>query len=204
MPKITEEHRERRRNQILDAALRCFADRGFQSTSMADIISASGLSAGAIYLYFEGKWELALAVARRVAGGPLDEPPMLDPTGAPLSPPELIRALGAGLDRNGIPPGLIVQIWGEAATDPKFEGIPEEVFRMLNARFDTALTRWFIACSGCSESEAHERAQELLPAVLSFSQGYLLQRALMPAFDEERYLAAVDRLTAAVARPEGV
>ena len=42
MPKITDAHRESRRDQILDAALACFAERGFQATSMADIIAASG------------------------------------------------------------------------------------------------------------------------------------------------------------------
>ena len=49
MPKVSEQHREARRDQIVDAALRCFSRKGFQRTSMADIIAESGLSAGAIY-----------------------------------------------------------------------------------------------------------------------------------------------------------
>ena len=37
MPKISEEKRQARRLQILDAASRCFARDGFHATSMADI-----------------------------------------------------------------------------------------------------------------------------------------------------------------------
>lgn len=195
MPKISDERREQRRDQILDAALRCFAERGFQATSMADIISASGLSAGALYLYFAGKWDIAQAVARRVMEGPLtaalDRP---DSGGGPPGPAGVIRAIGAGLDRHGIPPGFVVQIWGEAATDPEFRGIPDEVFTMLQSGFAGMLERWFASERGCSDAEARSLARDQLPVMLALAQGYMLQRALMPGFDEARYLAAVERV----------
>ena len=66
MPKVTEAHRTARRDEIIGAALRCFAAKGYQRTSMADVIEESGLSAGAIYGYFAGKQELFAAVAGRV------------------------------------------------------------------------------------------------------------------------------------------
>lgn len=193
MPKISEARRAERREQILDAALGCFAERGFKATSMADIIAVSGLSAGAIYLYFKGKWEIARAVAQRVAGAPLAEALGAAATGAPLSPAEMIRSLGAGLDRNGIPPGIIVQIWGEAATDPDFSDIPAEVFEMINRESTELLASWYAAGDGGSRSQALARAKEMIPVMLSVTQGYILQRALLADFDEERYLAAVER-----------
>jgi AcrR family transcriptional regulator len=49
MPKVSQEHLERRRQQILEAATECFARQGFRGTSMQDIFDASGLSAGAVY-----------------------------------------------------------------------------------------------------------------------------------------------------------
>src|SRR5271170_4879786 len=58
MPKISEEQRSARRLQILDAARACFYRRGLHVTTMADIIQASGLSAGAVYLYFNSKEEI--------------------------------------------------------------------------------------------------------------------------------------------------
>ena len=58
MPKVTEEHVEARRRQILSAALRCFARQGFHRTTMQDIFGEAALSPGAVYSYFTGKDEL--------------------------------------------------------------------------------------------------------------------------------------------------
>jgi AcrR family transcriptional regulator len=62
MPKVTDEHRAACRTEILAAACRCFACDGFHATSDADIIAESGLSAGAVYLYFRTKTEIISAV----------------------------------------------------------------------------------------------------------------------------------------------
>src|SRR5262249_45974313 len=44
-----------RRSQILDAALACFAKRGFHQTSMHDITDEAGMRVGLIYRYFKKK-----------------------------------------------------------------------------------------------------------------------------------------------------
>ncbi len=62
MPRVSDEHLERRRRQIMDAALRCFARKGFHETSMQDVFRESGLSAGAVYRYFKSKNELVQAI----------------------------------------------------------------------------------------------------------------------------------------------
>src|ERR1700749_2980259 len=66
MPKISQAKRGARQQQILDAALACFSENGFHQTGMADIVRRSGLSHGAVYLYFQSKDDLieALAVDR--------------------------------------------------------------------------------------------------------------------------------------------
>jgi AcrR family transcriptional regulator len=46
---------EERRAQILDAARRCFLERGYQGTRVEDIADAAGLSKGAVYFHFESK-----------------------------------------------------------------------------------------------------------------------------------------------------
>ena len=63
MPKITDTKREERRQQILDAALRCFSRDGFHATTTADIVRESGLSQGALYLYFATKDDIVVALA---------------------------------------------------------------------------------------------------------------------------------------------
>jgi AcrR family transcriptional regulator len=63
LPKVSETHRINRRRQILDAAIECFARKGFQRTSMEDIIRESNLSAGAIYSYFLSKDQIIETLA---------------------------------------------------------------------------------------------------------------------------------------------
>src|SRR5437868_10434593 len=54
-----------RRVQILDAALVCFAKRGFHQASMHDISAEAGISVGLIYRYFENKDAVISAMADR-------------------------------------------------------------------------------------------------------------------------------------------
>src|SRR5213593_5089061 len=54
-----------RRSQILDAALVCFAKRGFHQTSMHDISAEAGISVGLIYRYFDNKDAVISAMADR-------------------------------------------------------------------------------------------------------------------------------------------
>ena len=54
-----------RRTQILDAALVCFAKRGFHQASMHDISAEAGISVGLIYRYFENKEAVISAMADR-------------------------------------------------------------------------------------------------------------------------------------------
>lgn len=50
-----EKIREQRRRELLDVALRVFAQRGYHQARIADIIDAAGVARGTFYLYFESK-----------------------------------------------------------------------------------------------------------------------------------------------------
>ena len=63
MPKITDLQRESRRQQILEAARRCFSRDGFHNTTTADIVRESGVSQGTLYLYFATKEDIIVALA---------------------------------------------------------------------------------------------------------------------------------------------
>ena len=54
-----------RPTQILDAAVACFAKRGFHQTSMHDISAEAGISVGLIYRYFHNKEAVIAAMADR-------------------------------------------------------------------------------------------------------------------------------------------
>jgi AcrR family transcriptional regulator len=57
---------EERKAQILEAARKSFSKRGFHKTRMSDIAEESGLSKGALYLYFESKDAIILSLLQKV------------------------------------------------------------------------------------------------------------------------------------------
>lgn len=50
------------KDRIVFAALRLFAEKGYSSTSVADILQAAGVNAGSLYHFFPGKQDVLLAV----------------------------------------------------------------------------------------------------------------------------------------------
>jgi TetR/AcrR family transcriptional regulator, transcriptional repressor of aconitase len=62
MPRISLARADARRRQIIEAALTCFARRGFHKTTMQDVVEQSGLSPGSIYCHFPGKQDIIVAV----------------------------------------------------------------------------------------------------------------------------------------------
>src|SRR5262245_61930626 len=65
MPKVSDEHKERRREQILDGARRCFARHGYEGATVARLEQESGLSRGAIFNYFGSKEDIFVALVER-------------------------------------------------------------------------------------------------------------------------------------------
>ena len=57
--------KEARPGEIVEAALRLFADRGFAATKLEDVAAAAGIGKGTIYLYFPTKEDLFRAVVRQ-------------------------------------------------------------------------------------------------------------------------------------------
>ena len=55
-----------RRNQILDAATKVFAEKGFHPTTIKDIATEAGIANGTIYNYFENKTALMLGILDRM------------------------------------------------------------------------------------------------------------------------------------------
>lgn len=59
-----QERARRTKRRILEAAAGVFAEHGYASASMAEILSAAGVTKGALYFHFPGKEALAKAVVR--------------------------------------------------------------------------------------------------------------------------------------------
>ncbi|MFE3192766.1 TetR/AcrR family transcriptional regulator [Nocardia sp. NPDC059240] len=120
MPRVSEEHLERRRQQILDAAQTCFARKGLHATTMQDVFAESGLSAGAVYRYFKSKNDIIEALTTEATvdlRDALSEAVYSDPL---PTPPDLVRILSEAIVRLSAPGGpvhIIPQAWALALTD---------------------------------------------------------------------------------------
>ena len=66
MPRISKPP-EARKQEILDVASRLFEERGFQNTTVSDIVREVGVAQGLFYYYFKNKEEVMVAVMLRYA-----------------------------------------------------------------------------------------------------------------------------------------
>lgn len=89
MPKLKPETQSARRERILDAAERCFAQTGFHRTTMHDICRMAGVSPGALYVYFDSKEALIEGITERDRAEFAEQLAMLSDA------PDFMAALGA-------------------------------------------------------------------------------------------------------------
>lgn len=67
MPKVSQEHVEARRAQILEGARSAFSRWGYDGATVARIEEETGLSRGAIFNYFDGKLDLFVQLSKEVS-----------------------------------------------------------------------------------------------------------------------------------------
>ena len=189
MPKVSEEHREQRRQQILDAAMRSFARKGFDETVMTDILAEAGLSAGAVYGHFESKGEILAAVAETVLdGGRLLVSPDRDDHGAPTHPIDFADRLAGGLIDHVGGAALPLQVWGRAAADPGLHAVFDAIFPRLFASLSEQIAVWLHEVRGVPQQRAQERAHALASVLAGLLQGAIVQLVFVPGFDRAAYL----------------
>ncbi|WP_251152174.1 TetR/AcrR family transcriptional regulator [Cellulosimicrobium sp. Marseille-Q4280] len=193
MPRVTEEYRAARRDEIVDAALRVFRRKGFQAASMADIIAESGLSAGAIYGYFASKSEIVRATATRIVGARVLDVERLAAQEPLPAPAQVVRVLMTGVQRELGDPGILVQLWGEAMTDPALRGLAAGVVGRIRTTFEHYLTEWHQRANGLAGAAATALAVEQAPLFVGVCQGCILQSGLFEDFDRDGYLDQLDR-----------
>ena len=198
MPKVTDEHKAAMRTRIQDAALACFARRGFAGASMADIVKEAGLSAGAVYVYYASKSELMIDVARRVM-----EPRMavLDEAksgGEVTAPAEVfVELIDSLLIDNPFLP-VMVQVWGEASYDTEFAGFASGVFETLIEEFTGYLTSYLEDQRGVDAETARARASVLVPGLLAMIQGAVVQATVFGESSRVRVRAGIEAVLSSI------
>ena|SRR5215831_1721024 len=207
MPRITEERREARREQILDAARACLLEHGLEKVSMEMIIARSGLSTGAVYRYFRGKDEIIAAAASAAAReiGAAAAPVLANPT--PALPPQLVGELLAawvGYSRSGVGAAagidrmpVALHGWSYAQTDPELKATVQAGLRRFRERCVPIIKQW--QADGAVAPGADPDAVAQL--ILSICLGFVAQRSLTGDADPEAHAAALTALARDVAGP---
>src|SRR5215469_13021697 len=203
MPRITEERREARREQILDAARACVLEHGLEASSMEMIIARSGLSTGAVYRYFKGKDEIiraAFAAATREIGAAV-APVLAGPKSSP--PPQLAEKLlaawvsyarsgvgaSAGLDRMPV----ALHGWSYAQTDPELKAALQAGLRGFREACIPFIRQW--QADGVVSAAADPDA--LAQLILSIWLGFVAQRSLTGDADVQAHADALAAFTTA-------
>src|SRR5260221_11461409 len=96
MVKHADDKRTARQDQILAAALACFARTGYHATRMADVANEAGVSKGTPYLYFAAKETLYVALHDQwdcALGARIDAAIRQMPAADQRSPRGVLRAL---------------------------------------------------------------------------------------------------------------
>ncbi len=136
---------DERRACIIQAALACFARKGYHLTTMDDIAQESGLSKGSLYWYFKSKKELFRAIVEayfrqmETAIQPILE-------GA-LSPSEKLRTMAKVMLDSATkaqpPAGVMVDLWSQARYEEDLHQLLcqayEPYYRNLAAIIETGI-----------------------------------------------------------------
>ncbi|MFI8218953.1 TetR/AcrR family transcriptional regulator [Streptomyces sp. NPDC085932] len=177
MARVSQEHLDARRRQILDGAAVCFARNGFHATSMQDVLKEVGLSAGAVYRYFSGKDELIGAIVGEVLGsvrGAFEEASRQSPP----PPPDALVATVLGsvlaareyllVDGRPAFPRLVIQVWPETLRNEELAAVLREGYGSVRAAWAKIVEGYQRAGMMRPDVEPDHVARTMIAAVLGF------------------------------------
>ena len=177
----------RSRQAILNAAAELISRQGVAGTSIAQIIGASGTSAGAIYHHYASKNAIVVAVAEQAIAWPLAAFEAYRDN--PASPSDLLGfAIGSLIDHPELG-HLLVQLGAGAVTDDELGAQLRGVFVQLREAAQTAIGQW-ARLNGVPADDVRGAGQLLVGLVL----GFAAQGSLVSSLDAEAYLAQGRRL----------
>src|SRR6266480_728861 len=193
-----------RRAQILDAALVCFAKRGFHQASMHDISAEAGISVGLIYRYFENKEGVISAMADRHKQeiGEVLERARQAPT--LLESLEILFTAHCCEDAPQLVSAFVVDLYAEASRNPRVADLVRDVLQ-------TAMNGVTELISRAPEAQNTMRGLppfELAELIFAVARGMLMLDVLRPqemtaTERRERQLAVTRRLWRLLFKPEG-
>ncbi|WP_280338657.1 TetR/AcrR family transcriptional regulator [Nocardia neocaledoniensis] len=193
MPRVSEEHLERRRKQILEAAQRCFTRKGFHDTSMQDVFAEAELSAGAVYRYFASKNDIIFALILETMTplrGRMAE--IIRSEQAP-TPAEVVRLVTSEVIKRGGPDGplrLAPQAWAMAMVQPE-ASVP---VRAAIAGMRELWREYAVRMRDLGWIPADADVDAMAKSMISFLPGFMLQHLLLGDVDPDDFARGVEAM----------
>ena len=184
MPRVSDEYLEQRRQQILEAARRCFARQGFHETTMQDVFAESGMSAGAVYRYFKTKDDLIQAISASALGQlgtVIDDALAEDPLPGLDEIAGRLAAAAQELSGPDGPARIGPAAWAAALHDPRVTVIVRDVFSALRTQWATAVRRTVQEGRLAADTDIEAAAS----ALFSLLPGFLLQYLILGDVDAD-------------------
>lgn len=193
-----------RRSQILEAALVCFAKRGFHQTSMHDISGEAGISVGLIYRYFENKEAVISAMADRHKKEISEMLERARQAPTLLESLEILFTAHCCEDAPQLVSAFVVDLYAEASRNPHVADLVRDVLETAMNGVTDLIARAPETQNGGSDLKPNELA-ELIFAV---ARGMLMLDVLRPqeltaAERRERQLEVTRRLWRLMFKTEG-
>ncbi|MER5393542.1 TetR/AcrR family transcriptional regulator [Saccharopolyspora sp. NPDC002686] len=130
-----------RREAIVQAAAALFAERGFESTSAAEIAKAAGLSSGSVFYYFADKRAVFRAIFER------DLPTSRELVDRHAAGEDPVASILAMVDAvaveamDPLAPGILVEVVRQAGKDPELAQVITETTAVLHEGFAALIAR---------------------------------------------------------------
>ena len=192
MPSLSDERRDERRAQILDAARACILESGLEAVSMEAIIARSGLSTGAVYRYYTGKHEIVNAVV--MTGALATAAALGDILGQDPPPPlpelmgQILKATTVAETRGDVElTAVALHGWSHSRTDPELRPRLQAVYRALRNQCARVSRQWQAAGELSPAADPAAVAQ----LMVSITLGYIAQRSLAGNADVKAHIAAL-------------
>ena len=192
-----------RREQILEAAIVCFAKRGFHQASMHDISAEAGISVGLIYRYFQNKEAVIAAMAERHKQ---EIQELVERAGqAPnlLEGLEILFTAHCCEDSPKVLSAFVVDLYAEASRNPQMADLVRDVLQTaMNGVIDV------IARSPEIKNTPHDLTpKQMVELIFAVARGMLMFDVLRPqemtaAERRERQLEVTRRLWRLLFKPE--
>jgi TetR/AcrR family transcriptional regulator, repressor for uid operon len=165
-----------RHTQILEAAMVCFAKRGFHQASMHDISAEAGISVGLIYRYFENKEAVIAAMADRHKKEIHEVLERARVAPSLLESLEILFTAHCCENSPKVQSAFVVDLYAEASRNP-------QVANLVLGVLETAMEglTGLIARAPETQRSAHDLApNEMAELIFAVGRGMLMRDVLQP------------------------